>query len=61
MADAVLEARLRRRMRELAIDLLDRPQSETPDELRFGSKGGLWVGLLRGVWIDFSADRRPCS
>ncbi len=46
-------------MRELAIELLGRPTSETPDELRFGSKGGLWVGLLRGVWIDFSADRRP--
>ena len=46
-------------MRELAIELLGSPASETPDELRFGSKGGLWVGLLRGVWIDFSADRRP--
>jgi hypothetical protein len=59
MADQQLESRLRRRMRELAIELLGRPTSETPEDLRFGSKGGLWVGLLRGVWIDFSADRRP--
>jgi hypothetical protein len=57
MADQQLESRLRRRMRELAIELLGRPTSETPDDLRFGSKGGLWVGLLRGVWVDFSADR----
>ena len=54
-----MESRLRLRMRELAIELLGRPTSETPDELRFDSKGGLWVGLLRGVWVDFSADRRP--
>jgi hypothetical protein len=60
MADQQLELRLRRRMRELAIELLGSPANETPDELRFGSKGGLWVGLLRGVWLDFSGgDRRP--
>ena len=59
MADAALEFRLRRRMRELAIELLGSLTSEAADELRFGNKGGLWVGLLRGVWIDFSADRRP--
>jgi hypothetical protein len=54
-----LEARLRRRMRELAIELLGSPAREAADELRFGNKGGLWVGHLRGVWIDFSADRQP--
>jgi hypothetical protein len=59
MADHRLEMRLRRRMRELAIELLGKPTSETPDELRFGSKGGLWVGLLRGVSVDLGADWRP--